>query len=75
MYTKEELIDMFYDNICLGDWEEYDFVDPPYCWSVGASITVEGYEFEADAIKTFPDDIDVQSLEVTTPDGETISLI
>lgn len=72
--SKEELLEMFYDSISLGDWEEYDFVDPPYCWAVGATIEVEGYEFNADGIKTFPDDIDIQSIEVTTPEGETISL-
>jgi hypothetical protein len=73
--SKEELIDLFYDNISNGDWERYDFVDPPYCWSVMAAINVDGYEFSADGVLTLPDDYEVQSLEVTTPDGETITLI
>lgn len=73
--NKEELIDLFYANISDGDWERYDFVDPPYCWAVMAAINVDGYEFSADGILTFPDDYEVQSLDVTTPDGENINLI
>ena len=73
--TKEELIEMFYDNISCSDWEKYDFVDPPYCWCIGASIEVDGYLFEADGMFTYPDIYEAQTIDVTTPTGEVISLM
>ena len=73
--SKKELIDLFFANISSDDWEKYDFIDPPYCWSITAEINVDGYVFVADGVFTTPDDYETQELEVTTPEGETITLI
>jgi len=73
--TKEELLDLFYENEDLIEWDRYDFVDPPYCWSVGFSFTVDGYTFVGDGCEVIGSDEELEELFVETPEGETIYLI
>lgn len=82
MNTKEELYDLFKANASDAEWEEYDFVDPPFCASASIYLEVDGYIFEGDGyifegdgMITYPDDKEIQELECTTPEGETISII
>lgn len=75
MKTKQELYDLYQVNASLADWEEYDFVDPPYCASASIYLEVDGYIFEGDGMITYPDDKEILELECTTPEGETISII
>lgn len=43
--NKEELLNLFFENVGMIDWERYDFVDPPYCWTVTFAFEVDGYTF------------------------------
>ena len=75
MKTKEELYDLYLDNASLADWDEYDFVDPPYCASASIYLELDGYIFEGDGMITYPDDKEILGLECTTPEGEKIQII
>lgn len=73
--TNKELLELYYANEDLIDWERYDFVDPPYCWSVGFSFEVNGYTFTGDGNEVSGYDEELEELWVETPDGENICLI
>lgn len=75
MKTNDELKRMFFENENSLYWERYDFVDPPYCWSVMAEIELEGYKFYVDGIETVNLGYETTSVEVETPDGERFMLI
>ena len=75
MKTKEELYDLYLANASLADWDEYDFVDPPYCASASIYLEVDGYIFEGDGMITYPDDKEILELECTTPEGDRIQII
>ncbi len=42
---KEELYQLYLKHSKEAEWERYDFVDPPYCWSVSMTLEVDGYLF------------------------------
>lgn len=75
MKTKQELYDLYQAYASLAEWEEYDFVDPPYCASASIYLEVDGYIFEGDGMITYPDDKEILELECTTPEGEKIQII
>lgn len=73
--SKEELLNLFFENEDMIDWERYDFVDPPYCWAVTFAFEVDGYTFFGDGDEVCGEDEELKELWVETPDGENICLI
>ncbi len=73
--SKEELLNLFYEHEDMIDWERYDFVDPPYCWSVMFGFEVDGYKFSGDGNEVIGEDEELEELWVETPEGENICLI
>lgn len=73
--TKNELYNLFLENQDAIEWERYDFIDPPYCWSVMFSFEVDGYTFYGDGNEVVGYKEEIDELYVETPDGKTIYLI
>ena len=71
----EEILNLFYLHKDLIDWERYDFVDPPYCWSVGFEFTINGYTFYGDGNEVIGYEEEINNLWVNTPEGEYFQLI
>lgn len=73
---KEELYQLYLEHSKEAKWEKYDFVDPPYCWSVSMTLEVDGYLFTGDGDEVCGYEPELRELYVKSlSSDETIRLL